>query len=281
MATIRPEVVVHTAAQATHALAANRPYDDFDVNARGTLNLLEAYRQARPTDGVFVHMSTNKVYGDAPNNIAMRELNKRWDYADERFANGIPETMPIDQSTHSLFGVSKISADAYVQEYGRSYGMYTMCLRGGCLTGPNHSGVEQHGFLSYLVRCNLARKRYRIFGYKGKQVRDNIHSLDVVRAIRAFIERPRRAAVYNIGGGRPNSCSILEAIEMVEQASGITSECEYLDQNRIGDHLCYISDLTRIQSELDGWRISVSLPEIIEQLVINWRFRLSSQSNSH
>ncbi len=281
MATLRPEVVVHTAAQPSHDLAAKRPFDDFDVNARGTLNLLEAYRQTRPEDGVFVHMSTNKVYGDAPNNIAMRELNKRWDYADERFANGIPESMPIDQSTHSLFGVSKISADAYVQEYGRSYGMYTMCLRGGCLTGPNHSGVEQHGFLSYLVRCNLARKRYRIFGYKGKQVRDNIHSLDVVRAIREFIECPRRAAVYNIGGGRTNSCSILEAIEMVEQVSGITSECEYVDENRIGDHVCYISDLTRIQSELHGWSISISLPEIIEQLVTSWRLRLSSQSNSH
>lgn len=281
MTTLRPEVVVHTAAQPSHDLAAKRPFDDFNVNARGTLNLLEAYRQARREDGVFVHMSTNKVYGDAPNHIAMRELDRRWDYADEHFANGIPETMPIDQSTHSLFGVSKISADAYVQEYGRSYGMYTMCLRGGCLTGPNHCGVEQHGFLSYLARCNLARKRYRIFGYKGKQVRDNIHSLDVVRAIRAFIERPRRAAVYNIGGGRANSCSILEAIEMVERVSGIDSECDYIDENRIGDHVCYISDLTRIQNELCGWHVSVSLPEIIEQLVGSWRLRLSSQSNSH
>ena len=281
MATLMPDVVVHTAAQPSHDLAATRPFDDFDVNALGTLNLLEAYRQTRPEAGVFVHMSTNKVYGDAPNNIDMREFHKRWDYADERFANGIPETMPIDQSTHSLFGVSKISADAYVQEYGRYYGMYTMCLRGGCLTGPNHSGVEQHGFLSYLVRCNLSRKRYRIFGYKGKQVRDNIHSLDVVRAIRAFIERPRCAAVYNIGGGRANSCSILEAIEMIEQLSGIASEFEYVDENRIGDHVCYISDLTRIQNQLCGWRVSVSLQEIIEQLVCSWRRRLNGQSSSH
>jgi CDP-paratose 2-epimerase len=279
MAALMPEVVVHTAAQPSHDLAAKRTFDDFEINAGGTLNVLESYRRVRP-DGIFAHMSTNKVYGDAPNTIALRELNQRWDYADERFANGIPETMPIDQSTHSLFGVSKIAADAYVQEYGRYYGMYTMCLRGGCLTGPYHSGVEQHGFLSYLVRCNLERKTYRIFGHKGKQVRDNIHSIDVVRAIGAFVESPRRAAVYNIGGGRANSCSILEAIEMVEQASGIKSECEYIEQSRIGDHVCYISDLTRIASELKGWSLSVSLYEIIEQLVSSWRLRLSGQSIS-
>ncbi len=280
LAALTPDVVVHAAAQPSHDLAARRPLDDFDINARGTLNLLEAYRQTHRNDGIFVHMSTNKVYGDAPNTIALRELTTRWDYADERFANGIPETMPIDQSTHSLFGASKLSADAYVQEYGRSHRMYTMCLRGGCLTGPNHCGVEQHGFLSYLVRCNLERRTYRIFGYKGKQVRDNIHSLDVVRAIEAFIENPRRGAVYNIGGGRANSCSILEAIEMIEQASGIESECEYVDQNRVGDHICYISDLTRITKELSGWSVSLSLPQIIEQLVNSWRLRLSSHLNT-
>jgi CDP-paratose 2-epimerase len=279
LAALKPEVVVHAAAQPSHDLAALRPFDDFDINAGGTLNLLESYRRAR-RDGIFVHMSTNKVYGDTPNTIALRELKQRWDYADERFANGIPETMAIDQSVHSLFGVSKIAADIYVQEYGRYHEMYTMCLRGGCLTGPHHSGVEQHGFLSYLVRCNLERKTYRIFGYKGKQVRDNLHSLDVVRAIRAFIESPRRAAVYNIGGGRANSCSIWEAIEMIEWASGIKSECEYIDRNRVGDHLCYISDLTRIKNELKGWSLSISLPEIIEQLVSSWRLRLSTQSIS-
>jgi CDP-paratose 2-epimerase len=278
MATLMPDVVVHAAAQPSHDLAALRPFDDFDINARGTLNLLEAYRQVRPHGGIFAHMSTNKVYGDAPNSIAMRELETRWDFADERYANGISETMPIDQSTHSLFGVSKISADAYVQEYGRSYNMYTVCLRGGCLTGPNHSGVEQHGFLSYLVRSVLARKTYRIFGYKGKQVRDNIHSLDVARAIAAFIEHPRRGAVYNIGGGRANSCSILEAIRMIEQASGVKSEFEYVAQSRVGDHICYISDLTRITNELNGWSVSVPLPEIIEQLVCSWRQRLNRRS---
>jgi len=279
LAALKPDAVVHAAAQPSHDLAASRPFDDFEINAGGTLNLLESYRRAR-RDGIFVHMSTNKVYGDAPNTIALRELKQRWDYADERFANGIPETMAIDQSVHSLFGVSKIAADIYVQEYGRYYDMYTMCLRGGCLTGPNHSGVEQHGFLSYLVRCNLERKTYRIFGYKGKQVRDNIHSLDVVRAIRAFIENPRRAAVYNIGGGRANSCSIWEALEMVEQLSGIKSEFEYIDRSRVGDHLCYISDLTRITNELKGWSLSISLPEIIEQLVSSWRLRLNTQSIS-
>ena len=279
LAALKPDAIVHAAAQPSHDLAASRPFDDFEINAGGTLNLLESYRRARH-NGIFVHMSTNKVYGDAPNAIVLRELEKRWDYADERYANGIPETMAIDQSVHSLFGASKVAADIYVQEYGRYHDMYTMCLRGGCLTGPNHSGVEQHGFLSYLVRCNLERKTYRIFGYKGKQVRDNIHSLDVVRAIRAFIESPRRAAVYNIGGGRANSCSIREAIEMAEQASGIKSEYEYVDRSRVGDHLCYISDLTRITNELKGWSLTTSLPEIIEQLVSSWRLRLSTQSIS-
>jgi len=279
LAALRPDAVVHAAAQPSHDLAAARPFDDFEINAGGTLNLLESYRRAR-RDGIFVHMSTNKVYGDAPNSIALRELRQRWDYADERFANGIPETMAVDQSIHSLFGVSKLAADIYVQEYGRYHDMYTMCLRGGCLTGPNHCGVEQHGFLSYLVRCNLERKTYRIFGYKGKQVRDNIHSLDVVLAIRAFIESPRHAAVYNIGGGRTNSCSILEAMEMVQQASGIASECEYIEKSRMGDHLCYISDLTRITNELSGWSLSVPLDQIIDQLVSSWRHRLNTQSIS-
>ncbi len=278
--TLKPEVLVHTAAQPSHDLAALRPFDDFDINAGGTLNLLESYRRAR-CPGTFVHMSTNKVYGDAPNSIALRELNLRWDYADERFANGIPETMPIDQSVHSLFGASKIAADIYVQEFGRYYDMCTMCLRGGCLTGPSHSGVEQHGFLSYLARCILERKTYRIFGYKGKQVRDNIHAFDVARAMHAFIEHPRPGAVYNIGGGRANSCSILEAIEMIEQISGIKSQCDYIDASRVGDHVCYISDLTRITNELVGWNLSISLAEIIEQLVSSWRERLNCRSTSH
>lgn len=271
--TIRPEVIVHTAAQPSHDLAASRPFDDFDVNAAGTLNLLESYRRIRPK-GIFVHMSTNKVYGDAPNRIPLVEQATRWDYADNAFQNGIPETFSIDGSMHSLFGASKVAADIYVQEYGRYFGMRTVCLRGGCLTGPNHSGVELHGFLSYLVKCNLEKRVYKIFGYKGKQVRDNIHSLDVARAIHAFIDQPSCGAVFNIGGGRGNSCSLLEAFAMVEQITGQAQRFEYLEANRAGDHICYISDLTKIRSELKGWDITIGLPEILEQLVQGWHSRL-------
>ncbi len=266
LAAVKAEVVVHTAAQPSHDLAASRPFDDFEVNAAGTLNLLEGYRRVRP-DGVFVHMSTNKVYGDAPNDIALKELETRWDYSDPAYADGIPEAFPVDRSKHSLFGASKLAADIYVQEYGRYHGLRTVCLRGGCLTGPNHSGVELHGFLSYLVKCNLEGRLYKIFGYKGKQVRDNIHSLDVARAIHAFIEQPSCGAVYNIGGGRRNSCSILEAFALVETISGRKQRYEYLEQNRSGDHVCYISDLKKIRTELRGWDITVSLAEIVEGLV--------------
>jgi len=208
---------VHAAAQPSHDLAARRPFDDFDVNAGGTLNLLEATRRFSP-EAVFVHMSTNKVYGDRPTNkvygdrpntIALTELDTRWDYADATYANGINETMNIDQCTHSIFGVGKVAADVMVQEYGRYFGMKTCCLRGGCLTGPNHSGVELHGFLSYLIRCNVEEIEYSIYGYKGKQVRDNIHSFDVARCIELFYEHPQSAAVFNLGGGRGNSISIL------------------------------------------------------------------------
>ena len=269
---IKPDVIIHTAAQPSHDLAASRPFDDFDVNAVGTLNLLEAYRQSKG-DGIFVHLSTNKVYGDAPNQIPLTELETRWDYADPTYTNGIPETFTIDRSKHSLFGASKVAADIYVQEYGRYFGLKTVCFRGGCLTGPNHSGVELHGFLSYLAKCNLEERTYKIFGYKGKQVRDNIHSLDVARAIHAFIEQPSCAAVYNIGGGRENSCSILEAFEIVESFSHKKQRYEYIDQNREGDHICYISDLSKIRQELKGWEISISLPEIIEKIVKGWRNR--------
>lgn len=270
LSALSPDVVVHTAAQPSHDLAASRPFDDFDVNAGGTLNLLEGYRNAKPK-GIFVHMSTNKVYGDAPNNIRLKELDTRWDYADLKYENGIDETFTIDQSKHSLFGASKVAGDIYVQEYGRYFEMKTACLRGGCLTGPNHSGVELHGFLSYLVKCNLERKTYKIFGYKGKQVRDNIHSLDVARAIHAFIEQPSSGAVFNIGGGRENSCSILEAFNLVKEITGMEQNYEYLDQNREGDHICYISDLTKMKKDLKGWDISVSLDEILRQLVAGWK----------
>jgi len=263
----RPALIVHTAAQPSHDLAASRPFDDFDVNAVGTLNLLEGTRRNAP-DAVFVHMSTNKVYGDKPNSIALKELPTRWDYDDPAFAGGIREDFPIDQSKHSLFGASKVAADIMVQEYGRYFGMKTCCLRGGCLTGPNHSGVELHGFLSFLVKCNVEGRTYKVFGYKGKQVRDNIHSLDVARFIHAFYQEPRVAEVYNLGGGRANSCSILEAFERVAQLSGKKMQFEYLDKNREGDHICYISDLTKMRAHFPSWGLSKSLDAIFEEIYV-------------
>jgi CDP-paratose 2-epimerase len=274
MAALKPDVVVHTAAQPSHDLAASRPFDDFDTNAVGTLNLLESYRQAVGANGIFVHMSTNKVYGDKPNTIALKELETRWDYDDPTYANGIAEDFSIDQSKHSVFGAGKVAADVYVQEYGRYFGLKTACLRGGCLTGPNHSGVELHGFLSYLVKCNLEERTYKIFGYKGKQVRDNIHSLDVARAIHAFIEQPQSGAVFNIGGGRENSVSILEAFAAAEAITGKKMRYEYVDQNRAGDHICYISDLTKMRHDLRGWDISVPLGQVFEELVAGWHARV-------
>ena len=265
VALIRPDLLVHTAAQPSHDLAASRPFDDFDVNAGGTLNLLEAARQHSP-DVVFVHMSTNKVYGDRPNSICLRELSTRWDYDDPEYQNGIPESFPIDQSKHSLFGASKVAADVYVQEYGRYFGMRTCCLRGGCLTGPNHSGVELHGFLSYLVKCNIEGRTYKIYGYKGKQVRDNIHSLDVARFIHAFAENPRCGEVYNIGGGRRNSCSLLEAFDRIAAISGKKMVHEYVEQNREGDHICYLSDLSKMRAHYPHWDISQSLDDIFDQM---------------
>jgi CDP-paratose 2-epimerase len=262
---VKPALVVHAAAQPSHDLAATRPFDDFDVNAVGTLNLLEATRRHAPS-AVFVLMSTNKVYGDAPNEIALAERPTRWDYADPAYGAGIPESMRIDQSKHSLFGASKVAADVMVQEYGRYFGMKTCCLRGGCLTGPNHSGVELHGFLSYLVKCNLHGRLYKVFGYKGKQVRDNIHSWDVARFIHAFFEQPRPGEVYNIGGGRANSVSILEAFERIEQLSGRKMASEYVERHREGDHICYISDLSKMRAHHPGWDITRSLEHIFEEI---------------
>ena len=260
-----PSLIVHTAAQPSHDLAASRPFDDFDVNAGGTLNLLEATRRHVP-DAVFVHMSTNKVYGDRPNTIRLKELPTRWDYDDPAYVNGIAEDFPIDQSTHSLFGASKVAADVMVQEYGRYFDMKTCCLRGGCLTGPNHSGVELHGFLSYLVRCNGQERTYKVYGYKGKQVRDNIHALDVACFIHAFVENPRCGEVYNIGGGRGNSCSILEAFDRITALSGKKMRFEYVDKNREGDHICYISDLSKMRRQYPGWDISKSLDDIFPEI---------------
>ena len=272
VASVKPDAIVHTAAQPSHDRAAAIPFDDFDTNAVGTMNFLEAARRAVP-EAPFAHMSTNKVYGDAPNSLPLVEIETRWDYADPAYANGIAETFTIDQSKHSLFGASKVAADIMVQEYGRYFGMPTCALRGGCLTGPHHSGVELHGFLSYLVKCNLEGREYKVFGYKGKQVRDNIHSLDVARFISAFIASPRCGEVYNIGGGKPNSCSILEAFRLVEGFSGKPMVYQYVDQNRIGDHICYYSDLRKMREHYPKWDISVSLEETVRQIVDAWKSR--------
>jgi len=270
---LRPSGIIHTAAQPSHDRAAAIPFDDFETNAVGTLNLLEAARQFCP-ESPFIHMSTNKVYGDLPNSIPLRELETRWDYADPAYANGIPETFSIDQSKHSLFGASKVAGDIMVQEYGRYFGMPTCCLRGGCLTGPNHAGVELHGFLSYLVKCNLEGKEYKIFGYGGKQVRDNIHSEDVARFIAAFYANPRCGEVYNLGGGKENSCSILEAFQITESFTGKRQVSSYLDENRIGDHICYYSDLTKMKAHFPGWDITKSLSQTIGEIVQAWQGRL-------
>ena len=269
---IKPDAVVHTAAQPSHDRAAAIPFADFDTNAVGTVNLLEATRRACP-EAPFAHMSTNKVYGDRPNTIALKELEMRWDYEDPAYAHGIAEDFPIDQSKHSLFGASKVAADVMVQEYGRYFGLPTCALRGGCLTGPNHSGVELHGFLSYLVKCNLEGREFKIFGYKGKQVRDNIHSHDVARFIHAFIEAPRCGEVYNIGGGKNNTCSIREAFKIVEGFSGKPMVHSYVDTNRIGDHICYYSDLRKMRAHYPNWDISISLEETIRQIVESWTQR--------
>jgi CDP-paratose 2-epimerase len=261
----RPELVFHCAAQPSHDLAAARPFDDFEVNALATLNLLEAAREHCP-DSPFVFMSTNKVYGDAPNELPLVELETRWDYAEEARREGIDETCRIDATRHSLFGVSKAAADLLVQEYGRYFGMPTVCFRGGCLTGERHSGAELHGFLSYLARAIREGRTYRIFGYKGKQVRDNIHSFDVCRAMMAFYEAPRVAAVYNLGGGRANSISVFEAGARLAELLGRPFLHEYQDEPRRGDHICYISDLRRIRADYPHWDITISVDEILVQL---------------
>ena len=269
---IRPDAIIHTAAQPSHDLAASRPFDDFDVNAGGTLNLLEAARQWCP-EAPFVHMSTNKVYGDGPNRLNLVEKETRWDYAEPEFINGIKESFSIDQCLHSLFGASKMAADVMVQEYGRYFQMPTCCLRGGCSTGPNHSGVELHGFLSYLIKCNLEEKTYKIFGYKGKQVRDNIHSFDVVRFMNEFIRQPRIGEVYNLGGGRENSVSILEAFDLIARISGKPMSYEYIDKNRVGDHICYISDLSKIRAHYPSWNITKGLEDTFLEIFEAWKRR--------
>jgi CDP-paratose 2-epimerase len=262
VAEARPQLIVHAAAQPSHDLAAQRPFDDFEVNAVGTLNLLEAARRHCP-EAPFAFLSTNKVYGDAPNELTLVEFETRWDYADAEYADGIGETTRIDATTHSLFGASKAAADLLVQEYGRYFGMPTVCLRGGCLTGPNHSGAELHGFLAYLARAVRDGIPYRVYGHKAKQVRDNIHSYDVCTAIAAFAERPQPAAVYNLGGGRANSISMLEAIGRFEELFDRNLGWEYVEEPRRGDHICYISDLTRLRTDYPEWEVSVDLEAIL------------------
>ena len=266
------DLIVHCAAQPSHDLAARVPFEDFDVNAVGTLNLLEGLRRHQP-EAVFVLMSTNKVYGDAPNERLLVERPTRWDYAEAADFHGIAEDCRIDRVLHSLFGASKTAADIMAQEYGRYFGLKVGIFRCGCLTGPGHSGVELHGFLSYLVKAAVTGAPYYVHGYKGKQVRDNIHSRDVLRAIHRFFERPRSGEVYNLGGGRENSCSILEAARLVEELGGGHLRTESEDIPRRGDHICYISDVRKFQSHYPGWMVTTPLEAIVAELIEAWRGR--------
>lgn len=268
---LKPDAIVHTAAQPSHDLAASRPFDDFDVNAVGTLNLLEASRQTDP-DVPFVHLSTNKVYGDAPNELNLKELETRWDYADAQYHNGIKENFRIDQSKHSIFGASKVAGDIMVQEYGRYFDIPSCCLR-GVFDRALSQRRRIAWFLSYLIKCNVEERQYNIFGYKGKQVRDNIHSLDVVRFIDQFLKNPKIAEVYNLGGGRDNSISILESFSLIESISGKKMISEYVDKNREGDHICYISDLSKMRAHYPNWDITKNLQTIFEEIYASWEQR--------
>ena len=260
------DLIIHCAAQPSHDKARDIPFVDFDVNAVGTLNLLEACRLANPA-AVFIFMSTNKVYGDAPNEIPLQELPTRWDYARPEDYHGVREDCRIDRTLHSLFGASKVAADIVAQEYGRYFGMNVGVFRGGCLTGEHHSGVQLHGFLSYLVKVAKTGETYSIFGYKGKQVRDQIHSADVIAAFEAFEKNPRPGEVYNLGGGRENSASVLECIAKIEALTGQKMNTRYVDEARKGDHICYISDLTKLRTHFPNWKLTRSLDQIIGRMV--------------
>ena len=260
------ELIVHTAAQPSHDWAASDPQTDFGVNANGTLNLLEATRAHAP-DATFVFCSTNKVYGDTPNRLPLEELEKRLELPESHsYHGGIDTSMTIDSSTHSLFGVSKAAADLLVQEYGRYFEMPTVCFRGGCLTGPQHAGAKLHGFLAYLMKCTVTGTPYIVFGYGGKQVRDNIHSADLIAAFQAFHEAPRAAAVYNIGGGRTSNCSMLEAIEICERIAGRELEWEMGEEPRIGDHRWWISDLAPFEADYPDWKLRYGIEDILIQM---------------
>jgi CDP-paratose 2-epimerase len=268
----RFDLIVHCAAQPSHDKAREIPILDFEINALGTIHLLEATRQHCP-EAVFIFMSTNKVYGDAPNEMPLKEMETRWEYARKEDYEGVTENCRMDRTMHSLFGASKAAADLVAQEYGRYFGMNVGIFRGGCLTGPSHSGVELHGFLSYLVKVALSGGKYSVIGYKGKQVRDNIHSYDVVMAMEAFAASPRPGEVYNIGGGRENSVSVLEAIRQIEQMTGKKLEWAYVDEPRKGDHICYISNLGRFKSHYPKWQITRSLDAILEEIISSERSR--------
>src|SRR5215831_18049042 len=269
------DLIVHCAAQPSHDKARDIPVLDFEINALGTLNLLEATRLHCP-NAVFILLSTNKVYGDAPNELPLKELETRWEYARPEDYNGVNENCRIDRTLHSLFGASKASADLMAQEYGRYFGMKVGIFRGGCLTGPSHTGVELHGFLSYLVKVAISGGTYSVFGYKGKQVRDNIHSHDVVRAIEEFAANPRPGEVYNLGGSRKNSISVLEAIGKAEQLTSKKMNWKYVGQNRIGDDICYISNLGKFKKHYPDWKITRGLDEILEEIIASQRQQLQS-----
>jgi CDP-paratose 2-epimerase len=266
VASERPDAIIHCAAQPSHDLAKDRPFDDFEINAGGTLNLLEAARRHCP-ESPFIFMSTNKVYGDAPNEYPLVEQATRYEFARPQDYDGIDESCRVDNCLHSLFGASKLAADVMVQEYGRYFGMPTVCFRGGCLTGANHSSAELHGFLAYVARAVREGRIYRIYGYRAKQVRDNLHAHDVCSAFLAFYDNPRPAAVYNLGGGRDNSVSVMEAIGRFEELFGRRLRTEYVDQARVGDHICYISNLRAFKRDYPSWEVSRSLDDIFQELV--------------
>lgn len=269
------KLIIHTAAQPSHDWAAKEPFTDFTVNANGTLVLLEMTRKHSP-DAVFIFTSTNKVYGDTPNKLPLEEQDERYEIREDHkyYKNGIDESMSIDNSKHSLFGASKAAADILVQEYGRYFDMNTACFRGGCLTGPNHSGAQLHGFLAYLMKCAVTGDTYTVFGYKGKQVRDNIHSYDLVNMFWHFYQKPRSGEVYNAGGGRHSNCSMLEAIEACEKITGKKMIWSYSETNRIGDHIWWISDVSKFKRQYPAWDFTYTMTDILEQIYVQMRERV-------
>jgi CDP-paratose 2-epimerase len=274
------ELVIHAAAQPSHDWAARDPGTDFGVNAVGTLQVLEAVRYGA-ADAAFIFLSTNKVYGDTPNRLPLIELESRWEIDPAHdYVGGIPEEMSIDQTLHSLFGASKVAADVLVQEYGRYFGLKTACFRGGCLTGPGHSGTQLHGFLAYLMKCAATGTSYTVFGHKAKQVRDNIHSLDLIRAFHEFFKSPRSAEVYNIGGGRHSNCSMLEAIDLCQSITGRELDWEYSDDSRVGDHIWWVSDNGRFEEHYPGWEQEYDVPEILEEIYEFNRERWASNAKA-